>query len=129
MHLQTLTVIVPTDPTTLFNYLTDIRNFPEWATEFCRELRDADGRPQVTTPFGDLYLTIRADTATGVIDFCTSADGNSESVLPTRVVELPDGHSAYVVAFSLDAEVPEESFRQQCVALQREMENIRQHFS
>lgn len=131
MNVTNLSVELRAAKDDVFDYLSDIQNFPEWATEFCRELRHADGHYKVRTPGGELYLHIEADRRTGVIDFYASptSETTDQDPLTSRVLAGGDGASIYVVSFVQPAALPDEVYRQQCAGLKREMENIRRRFA
>lgn len=115
----------------VFDYLSNIENLPEWATEFCRGLRRVDGHYKVRTSGGELFMHIEADRRTGVIDLYASPtlERMDREPLTTRVLAGGNGASIYVVSFVQPAELPDEAYGQQCAALKREMENIRRRFA
>lgn len=131
MNVTNLSVELHAAKDEVFDYLSDIQHFPEWATEFCRELRHADGHYKVHTPGGELYMHIEADRRTGVIDFYASPTPETidRDPLTTRVLAAGDGASIYVASFVQPAELPDEVYGQQCAGLKREMENIRRRFA
>jgi uncharacterized protein YndB with AHSA1/START domain len=47
MRSETVTTVLPVSRERVFEYMSDIRNLPEWATEFARELREEDGEYRV----------------------------------------------------------------------------------
>src|ERR1051326_9589216 len=79
MHHHTVTTVLDAPCGDVFAYLADIENLPEWATEFARELRLADGRAKVVNGLGEFCFRIDADPATGVIDMLA---GPTEERLP-----------------------------------------------
>ncbi len=129
MNMKTFSIETPASKTELFNYLSDISALPEWATEFCKELKTVDGHSKVTTPMGEIFFEIHGDTKTGVIDFATSPDGKQFRSMPSRVIGLPNGGSAYIVTFVQEPGMNDDMFSRQCQSLDREMENIRARFS
>ncbi len=129
MQHQSFTAVSSASRTTLFDYLANVNNLPEWATEFCQEMKTVDGKHRVTSPAGELFIVIRADAGTGVIDMCTWPEGGPESTLPTRVVDLPDGGSAFLLTFFQEPGMGDDVFAQMCAATEREMDNIRNRFT
>ena len=128
MHSEKLSVVIPADRQQVFNYIADVKNFPQWATEFCQELRLVDDHYKVTSPMGELYLRIEADPRSGQINFFTTTDANGNKHLPTKVVSHSKGRSEYVVDFSQSPGVSDKDFQQQCASLRRELNNIKSYF-
>jgi hypothetical protein len=108
----------------VFEYMSDIRNLPEWATEFARELREQDGEYRVVNNLGEFVFEIRADADTGVIDMYAGPTRDQLAVFPTRAVELPDGRTSYSFTMFQAPGTPDELFESQHASLQREFENI-----
>lgn len=129
MNAKSFMVVVPATAGQAFNYLSDIDNPPEWATEFCRALRHTEDGTIVTTPMGERHLRVDADPDTGVIDMFTARDGEREGRLPTRVLPWDDTHCAYVAGFFRPAEMSEATFAAQCASLEREMQGLKRLFS
>ena len=131
MNVTHLSVELHAAKDAVFDYLSDIKNLPEWATEFCRGLRRVDGHYKVRTPGGELFMHIEADRRTGVVDFYASPalEPIDREPLTSRVLAGGNGGSIYVVSFVQPAGLPDAVYAQQCAALKREMENIRRRFA
>ena len=95
MRSETVTTVLPASRRRVFDYMSDIRNLPEWATEFARELREDNGGFKVVNNLGEFVFEIRSDEETGVIDMYAGPTRDELAVFPTRVVELPDGRTSY----------------------------------
>ena len=124
MHSETVTVVIPASKSAVFNYIANPTNMPEWAIEFCQELREENGLYKAVTPMGEMIVHIKANEATGVIDLYTSADGKSDVPLATRVLPLPDGQAAYTAIFFQVPGVADEIYQQQLGSLRKEMDNM-----
>ncbi len=129
MHSETITVVIPAPQSSIFNYMADPTNMPEWATDFCQELREENGIYKAVTPMGEMIINIMANEETGVIDVYASADGKTDFPLATRVLALPDGQTAYTVTFFQESGVPDENFQQQLGSLRKEMDNVKNLFT
>ena len=68
MRSATVTTVLDAAPQLVFDFLADIENLPEWATEFARELRREGEDYKVVNGLGEFYFAIEAEPATGVID-------------------------------------------------------------
>jgi hypothetical protein len=121
---ETVTTVLPAPRERVFEYMSDIRNLPEWATEFARELREEDGEYRVVNNLGEFLFEIRADERTGVIDMYAGPSREQLAVFPTRVVGLPDGSTSYSFTMFQAPGMPDELFEAQHASLRREFENI-----
>ena len=129
MRSETVTAILPASRRRVFDYMADIRNLPEWATEFARELREEDGEFKVVHNLGEFVFEIRSDEDTGVIDMYAGPNGDELAVFPTRVVELPDGRTSYSFTMFQNPGMPAELFESQHQSLKREFENLERIFA
>jgi hypothetical protein len=124
MRSETVTTVLPVPRERVFEYMSDIRNLPEWATEFARELREQDGEYRVVNNLGEFLFEIRADERTGVIDMYAGPSRDQLAVFPTRAVSLPDGRTSYSFTMFQAPGMPDELFESQYESLRREFENI-----
>jgi hypothetical protein len=124
MRSETVTTILPATRQRVFDYMSNIRNLPEWATEFARELREEDGEYRVVNNLGEFVFDIRADEETGVIDMYAGPTRDELAVFPTRAVELPDGRTSYSFTMFQGPGMPDELFESQHESLKREFANI-----
>lgn len=124
MRSETVTTVLPASRRRVFDYMSDIRNLPEWATEFARELREDNGGFKVVNNLGEFVFEIRSDEETGVIDMYAGPTRDELAVFPTRVVELPDGRTSYSFTMFQSPGMPAELFESQHESLKREFENL-----
>jgi hypothetical protein len=129
MRSRTVTTVLPAPKREVFDYMAEIENLPEWATEFARELRRDEDGYIVVNNMGEFRFEIRADEATGVIDMFAGPTVDQMAVFPTRAVELPDGRTAYTFTTFQGPEVPDELFEGQYESLKREFANIEARFA
>jgi hypothetical protein len=128
MRSETVTTVLPTSRRRVFEYMSDVRNLPEWATEFARELREQDGEYRVVNNLGEFVFEIRADERTGVIDMYAGPTRDDLAVFPTRAVELPNGQTSYSFTMFQAPGMPDELFESQYASLRREFGNIEARF-
>lgn len=129
METRTVTTFLEAPKERVFYYLSRIENLPRWATEFARELKYEDGRAKVVNGLGEFYFSIDADPDTGVIDMYAGPTEDELSLFPTRVVELPEGRSAYSFTMFQAPGMPDELFESQYQSLLREFDNIHRELS
>ncbi len=129
MRSRTVAITLSVPRWKVFHYLSRVENLPRWATEFCRELKVVDGKHKVMTcPAAggqELFFEICADDRTGVIDMFAGPSEEQMTVFPTRVVELPDGLTAFLFTMFQAPGMSDEQFELQHDNLKREFENIR----
>ena len=128
MRSETVTTVLAAPPERVFDYMSDVRNLPRWATEFARELRREGDRWIVRNNLGELVFEIRSDERTGVIDMLAGPTPDELAVFPTRVVELPGGQTAYSFTMFQAPGMPDELFESQHESLRREFANIEREF-
>ena len=124
MRSETVTTVLEAPAETVFAYMADIENLPEWATEFARELVCEGEDYKVRNRLGEFFFEIRADSANGVIDMFAGPSKQEMAIFPTRVVGLPGGRSAYSFTMFQAPDMPDELFDSQYASLQREFRNI-----
>lgn len=129
MHSETVTVVIPAPKSAVFNYMADPANMPEWAFEFCQELKKENGIYKAITPMGEMIVNIKANEDTGVIDLYASVDGKSDFPLATRVLSLPNGRTVYTAIFFQEPGVSDEIYQQQLGSFRKEMDNVKSLFS
>jgi hypothetical protein len=119
-----VTTVLRAPQQAVFDYMADVENLPEWATEFARELRREGNDYKVVNGLGEFFFKIRADAATGVIDMFAGPTKEAMTVFPTRAVALPDGRTAYSFTMFQVPGMPDELFDAQYASLRREFANI-----
>ena len=126
---HTVTAVLDAPKDDVFDFLARIENLPTWATEFARELKYDGGEAKVVNGLGELYFRIAADPVTGVIDMFAGPSTDAMALFPSRVVELPDGRSAYSLTMFKQPGTPDELFESQHESLRREFDNICARFA
>ncbi len=97
----------------MFDYLADLENLSEWATEFARELQHVDGRHKAVNGLGEFFFELHADPGSGVIDMLAGPREDTLQLFPTRVVPLADGGSAFTFTMFQAPGQPDEQFERQ----------------
>ena len=129
METRTVTTVLDAPAAAVFDYLSRVENLPDWATEFARELRRDEAGYLVVNNLGELRFQIRADAESGVIDMFAGPTVDEMAVFPTRVLELPDGRSAYSFTMFQGPGMADELFEGQYQSLKREVANIEARFA
>jgi hypothetical protein len=126
---RTVTAVLDAPKEAVFDYLARIENLPDWATEFARELTYEGDDAKVVNNLGEFYFRIDSDAGTGVIDMYAGPTRDELALFPSRVIELPDGRSAYSFTMFKSPGMPDELFESQYDSLRREFDNIRARFA
>jgi hypothetical protein len=126
---RTVTTVLDAPKDEVFDYLAQIENLPDWATEFAQELKFEDGEAKVLNGLGEFHFDLAADARTGVIDMYAGPARDAMALFPTRVVALPGGRSAYSFTMFKAPDMPDELFESQYESLRREFDNIRARFA
>jgi hypothetical protein len=126
---RTVTAVLNASKDDVFDYLAEIENLPEWASEFARELKFVDGKAKVVNGLGEFFFRIEAHRKSGVIDMLAGESEETLGLFPTRVVGLPSGQSAYTFTMFQAPGMPDELFESQYQSLLRELENIKAQFA
>jgi hypothetical protein len=129
MRSETVTAVLPAPADEVFDYLADIENLPEWATEFARRMERHGSYYKIVNGLGEFFFEIRADRATGVIDMYAGPTEDELGLFPTRVVGLQGDTSAFSFTMFQAPGMPDELFESQYQSLVREFENIRREFA
>jgi hypothetical protein len=129
MESRTVTAVVDAPAKDVFDYLADVENLPDWATQFARELKYEEGKAKVVNGLGEFYFSIAADPDTGVIDMFAGPTEEDLAIFPTRVVPLSAGRTAFTFTMFQAPEMPDELFESQYRSLLAEFENIRRRFA
>jgi hypothetical protein len=128
MRNATVTAVLDAPLREVFDYMADIENLPEWATEFARELhRDGDDY-KVINGLGEFFFALDADPSSGVIDMYAGPSKEAMALFPTRTVSLPGGRTAFSFTMFKAPDMPDELFESQYESLKREFANIERRF-
>ena len=111
----------------MFAFVADVAKLPQWAIGFAKSADEQDGTWRVTTGSGEqIEIAVRADPATGVVDYVMRPAPGIELCANTRVV--PRGGAA-VYAFTPfeDARVASGAFEAQVREVERELTVLKAH--
>jgi hypothetical protein len=118
---RTITAVLEAPKEVVFDYLSQVDNLPDWASDFAQELKYVG--------LGEFYFSIESDRDTGVIDMYAGPTEDELALFPTRVVPIGDDRSAYSFTMFKAPGMPDELFESQYESLRREFDNIRARFA
>ena len=128
MRSRTVTTVLEAPKGDVFDYLADVRNLPDWATEFARELKVVDGKHKVVNGLGEFFVQLHADEETGVIDMLAGPTEEQLAVFPTRVISMGERRSAFIFTMFEQPGQPEDLFDGQYESLVRELAIVESRF-
>jgi hypothetical protein len=88
MHIHPITITVSVSRDTVFNFLADIENLPQWANAWCERLMLQRGRWWALTAEGEQVVDMETSAGTGVIDLRAGPSPERFRLTPIRVVPL-----------------------------------------
>ena len=121
MTTETIETVLGTDRERAFAYLSDIRNLPDWAVEFCHRLETKDGLDGAVNDRGRAYVRFETDHPTGLIDMAAGPAKDQMITWPSRVFGLPDGRTVFLITAIQLHGMEGQVFRSQLQSLSREL--------
>jgi Polyketide cyclase / dehydrase and lipid transport len=116
MRTHTASVTIAAAPAAVLDVVADLDQLPRWAVGFARAVERGPDGAVVTTASGDrLPVAVRADRATGVVDFDIAG-----VAAYTRAVAAAD-ETVYTFTMLQPPEMPDAAFDAQIGALDREL--------
>jgi len=106
LRVQTYHIIVDAPAESLFDFVDDLENLPQWAFHFCKGIRMIPDGAMVTSPSGEVYFGIAGRRELGILDWWSGPTVDSAQMWPTRITTLPDGRSLYTVTAIFGNPVP-----------------------
>jgi hypothetical protein len=120
MRADTKTISIEAEPERVFRLVADPRQLPTWAVGFAKAVRPEGDGWIVQTGSGEIPLRLRADPATGVVDFVMRPAPEVEVVAASRVLARGRG-AEYVFTQVQPPGMPDEVFRASVAALAHEL--------
>ncbi|MDI1338076.1 MAG: hypothetical protein PSU94_17995 [Lacunisphaera sp.] len=110
MNIRTIALTVSAPRDTVFNFLADIENLPQWAGAWCERLALERGRWWALTAEGEQVVDMETSAGTGVIDLRTGPSPERLTPVPIRVVALSPRRTLVSFIVIASPEQTEEAF-------------------
>ncbi|WP_259617205.1 SRPBCC family protein [Paenibacillus doosanensis] len=109
----------------VYDYVSDLNRFPDWATSFCLAVAPAaDGWWEMQTPEGPMNIRFVERNDYGVLDHYVDT-GRGEPVLnPMRVIANGSGAEVVFAVFQQPG-VPDDSFERDVAMIRRDLETLK----
>ena len=124
MKSKTFTMSVAAKTSEVFGYFANPETLPEWATDFCTEIRRDGKHWKVKNDKGELYYAVTADEITGVVDMHAGPSPDWMAPMFVRVVDAPGGGAIVNFTFNQGPECTGESFEIQCHSFRSELQRL-----
>lgn len=120
MRADTRTISIEAEPEKVFRLVADPSQLPRWAVGFAKAVRPAGDGWVVQTGSGEVPLRVRADLATGTVDFVMRPAPDAEVVASSRVLARGRG-SEYVFTQVQPPGMPDDAFQASVSAVVHEL--------
>jgi catechol 2,3-dioxygenase-like lactoylglutathione lyase family enzyme len=127
LKTQTISITVGATREEVFKWLAESRHLPLWLNSFCREIEEVSTGYRATTCAGEVFLAVKSDAITGVVDLLVGAQLDEMSAIPLRVLRRPHG-SAILLTFFQETSMPAEIYRTMLAALAADMRGLARRF-
>ncbi len=128
MQVETRSITVDTDASSLFEFVSDLENLPRWAIHFAKAVRKKGTDWHVQTGRGEVVVAVDADPRTGVVDYLLRPAPGVELPVRTRVV--PNGDRAeYIFTLFREPESTEDAFREGVRSVEDELRVLAQAYA
>lgn len=125
LRAVTKTVSINAPCETVFKFLANPANWPQWAIVNVKSIREgADGWWEMGTPIGPAKLKMRANEELGILDHDFNAPDASWTV-PARVVSNASG-AEFMITFFQPPKFTDEFFDQQMGLIDEELAKLKE---
>lgn len=120
MRADTKAISIEAEPEKVFRFVADPAQLPRWAVGFAKAVRrDGDGWLVVTSG-GEIPVRVRADPASGVVDFVMAPEPGVEITAWSRVLARGGG-AEYVFTQVQPPGMPADAFARSAAAVAHEL--------
>ncbi|HYY24712.1 MAG TPA: hypothetical protein VE689_04415 [Candidatus Udaeobacter sp.] len=122
---KTLSVSIESDPDKVYEFVSNPKNLPKWATTFCQSIRRFEGNWIVDTPQGPMTIRIVGPNDFGVLDHYVSLTPGTESLIPMRVVPNGSGSEVIFTLFQSPG-VSDEKYAEDIGLVERDLRSLKE---
>jgi len=124
LQSRTLTMSISREADAVYQFISNPANLPQWATAFCRSIRQTGSDWIMQTSAGEMKVRFVAPNEFRVADHFVSPAPGVEIYVPMRV--LPNGSGSEVV-FTLfrQPDMPEEKFAEDIALVKRDLQTLK----
>ncbi len=129
MESITETCVVQASKEDVFNFLSDIKNLPDWSTQFVKKLFVVGEKYKAITPLGDVFVRIDAMPLAGLIDIYAGPTEQNMRPAYLRVIRFDDATTGVMFTFFRWDETDDKSWKAFGEWIKIEVGNIKRLFS
>jgi uncharacterized protein YndB with AHSA1/START domain len=122
MRIETRSIAIAAPPASVFSYVADARNLPDWAPAFATAVRPEGDRWIVTGGGAEVPIVVRTSAEHGTVDFLTAEEGTRGAF--SRVLPHGDG-AAYQFTLLFPEGTEEQAVERQMATVEEELEAVR----
>ena len=129
MHSVTETCMVCVPKTTIFQFLSEVKNLPKWATQFVQKVMIVNGKQKAITPFGEVFLRFETNEKAGIIDIYAGPTEAAMTAAFMRVIPLSANSTGITFTFFQYPSTDDKTWKIFCEWIKIEVGNIKKHFT
>lgn len=121
----TKTVAIDALPERVFDFLADVRNWPQWAVVNVKSIGQRLGDWwEMLTPQGQAKIRIRANESLGILDHDFHSP-EAQWTVPARIVPCGDG-SLFMITFFQPPSFTDKAFDEQTALVDKELARLKE---
>ena len=121
---RTVSVSINCDPKTVYDFVSNPENLPQWAKAFCRSVKPSHGEWIVETPQGPVRIRFARKNDFGILDHDVNPAPGVEVFVPMRVVPNSSGSEAFLTLFQLP-DMSDEQYAQDTRWVEQDLNNLK----
>ena len=121
---KTLGISIDCSPVEVARFVSNPRNLPQWATEFCKSVRRSGDDWIVDTPGGPISVHFLNRNDIGVLDHIVTTPSGEEVSVPMRVVANGTGSEVLLTVFQLPG-MSEDQFSADTAIVMRDLQTLK----
>ena len=126
-HVQHLSIYIARRPVDVYEFASDPRNLPMWASGLARSevTRDGDGAWIARAPFGEVKVRFAERNEFGVMDHDVELESGVTVHIPMRVVPNGEG-SEFIFTLFRQLGMTDEQFAADGLAVEKDLATLKE---
>jgi len=121
---RTLTVSINCPPSKVYDFVSNPKNLPKWATGFCKSVRKSNGDWIVDTPQGPMKIRFVEKNDLGVLDHYVTPAPGVEVYVPMRVLSNGSGSEVIFTLFR-SPDMSDEKYAEDIGLVERDLKTLK----